>query len=131
MTATTTLRALAAACEECDLLAQDDTPGDIDDLDAGQKQALADALPGLTWGHAIDELRTMADTVEALEAERDALRAEVARLAADLPKVRADRDRLSAWLSRIEGGDNPCDDAATLRRWAYEAVTLGREVSDG
>ena len=32
--------------------------------------------------------------------------------------------RLTAWLARIEGGDNPCTDESQLRQWAYEANTL-------
>lgn len=48
----------------------------------------------------------------------------------EIARLRAEVERLGAWLCRIDGGDNPTDDAATLRRWAYEAVTLGREASD-
>lgn len=77
-----------------------------------------------------DEGAKLADRLRVVIDERDALRAEVERLASDVAKVRADRDRLAKWLADIEGGDNPCDDAATLRRWAYEAVTFGKEVSD-
>ena len=56
-------------------MSKDDTPGATYDLYAGQKQALADALPGLTWLHAISELRAMADTVDRLTRERDEARA--------------------------------------------------------
>jgi hypothetical protein len=80
-----TLRALADACEECDRISKDDTPGATDDLYADQKQALADALPGLTWLHAISELRAMADTVDRLTRERDEARALLAT-----PKPRRD-----------------------------------------
>lgn len=61
--------------------------------------------------------RALVADLEAARAERDAAIAE--------------RDRLADWLLRIDGGDHPCDDAATLRRWAYEAVTLRREVPHG
>lgn len=62
----------------------------------------------------------------AREARNEAHRLEQQRDAAI-----AERDRLADWLLRIDGGDHPCDDAATLRRWAYEAVTLRREVDRG
>lgn len=35
--------------------------------------------------------------------------------------------RLKGWLQKIDGGDTPTDDAETLRRWAYEGLTLGRQ----
>lgn len=44
---------------------------------------------------------------------------EVARLQAEIV-------RLSTWLIKIDGGDNPCRDESQLRQWAYEAVVLGR-----
>lgn len=37
-------------------------------------------------------------------------------------------DRLRGWLVKIEGGDNPCENADLLRDWAYRAITLCREV---
>lgn len=77
--APTTLRALAAACEEC-LQAARNIPDNTACVHA-QRLALMGALPDVTgWPATARELRSMADTVEALEAERDALRAEVARL---------------------------------------------------
>ena len=42
--------------------------------------------------------------------------------------LQAEVERLTAWLARIDGGDVPCEDAALLRRWAYEGLTLRREV---
>ncbi len=84
--------------------------------------------------HTVDEARTAWNTRaddSPPPADADLLALANRTLAADLAKVRADRDRLAAWLADIEGGDNHCDDAATLRRWAYEALTLGREVSNG
>lgn len=36
--------------------------------------------------------------------------------------------RLQGWLQYIDGGDHPCTDAEQLRKWAYEAVTLGHTV---
>lgn len=47
-----------------------------------------------------------------------------------LKEARAEIARLRDWLAKIDGGDNPCEDAALLRRWAYEANTLGRYVED-
>lgn len=38
--------------------------------------------------------------------------------------------RLSDWLSKIDGGDSPCTDESKLRQWAYEALSLGRDVGD-
>lgn len=40
-------------------------------------------------------------------------------------------DRLTRWLYKIDGGDHPCTDEGQLRQWAYDAVTLRREPSDG
>jgi len=85
--------------------------------------------------------RGLQSRAEDAERERDALRAEVERTReaarrwaerdeGNKAALRAEVERLSAWLVRIDGGDVPCDDAATLRSWAYEAITLGREVSD-
>lgn len=54
--------------------------------------------------------------------ERDSLAEEVSRL-------RYERSRLLAWLSKIEGGDNPCDDEFRLRHWAWKAG-MGQEVED-
>lgn len=45
-------------------------------------------------------------------------------------KCKAEIERLSSWLQKIEGGDNPCRDESQLRQWAYEAVTLSRRVED-
>lgn len=38
--------------------------------------------------------------------------------------------RLSGVLARIEGGDHPCTNESLLRQWAYEALTLGRGVTE-
>jgi len=48
----------------------------------------------------------------------------------DLERLTDEVERLTEWLERIEGGDRPTDDAATLRRWAYEALTLGRRCHE-
>jgi len=73
MTATTTLRALAAACEEC-LQAARNIPDNTACVHA-QRIALMGALPDVTgWEQTAAALRTMADTVEALEAEVARLR---------------------------------------------------------
>ena len=39
-------------------------------------------------------------------------------------------ERLAGVLARIDGGDNPVDNAAVLRRWAYEGLTLGRSQEE-
>lgn len=71
--ATTTLRALAAACEEC-LQAARNIPDNTACVHA-QRIALMGALPDVTgWEQTAAALRTMADTVEALEAEVARLR---------------------------------------------------------
>ena len=78
--ATTTLRALADACEECDRIAEDDDIA-FPRWASDQRAALMRALPAVEgWPDTAAALRTMADTVDALESERDALRAEVAAL---------------------------------------------------
>ena len=46
-------------------------------------------------------------------------------------RAEAEVARLTAWLQKIDGGDSPCTDESQLRQWAYEALTLGREASDG
>jgi len=68
---TTTLRALADACEDCDVA--NTTMTDEDECAREQRQLLWCALPGGAWRSAAAELRTMADTVEALVRERDRL----------------------------------------------------------
>lgn len=68
-------------------------------------------------------LAAMTEQVVALTCERDNARG--AWLAA-----RKKRERYEEALSRIEGGDVPSDDAAWLRRVAYEAL-MGIEVSRG
>ena len=65
--------------------------------------------------------RALAAQVEDLRRGRDAARRQVVKQFSEVK-------RLAAWLYRIEGGDRPCDDAETLRRWAYEALTLGKEA---
>jgi len=49
---------------------------------------------------------------------------EVAVLAREMLAAMDEIDRLTTWLERIDGGDVPCNDADTLRLWAYEALTL-------
>jgi hypothetical protein len=39
-------------------------------------------------------------------------------------------ERLSDWLHKIDGGDNPCQDESKLRQWAYEALTLNKTVEE-
>ena len=46
----------------------------------------------------------------------------------EVEQLRAEVARMSEWLYRIGGADSPTDDAEQLRRWAYDALTLGREV---
>jgi len=59
------------------------------------------------------------------------LAAREVELQADNQRLRAEVERLTAWLRKIDGGDNPCLDEAVLRQWAYDAVTLGREAPRG
>jgi hypothetical protein len=66
---------------------------------------------------------------EAVEAMRAAILRSEHDTAGAFAKLRADNERLRAWLLRIDGGDNPCFDQAQLRRWAYEAVTLGHAIA--
>lgn len=40
---------------------------------------------------------------------------------AEIAELKENVARLEAWLSRIEGGDNPCDDPRQLREWAWRA----------
>lgn len=47
---------------------------------------------------------------------------------AELDALRTEKERLLAWLYKIEGGDTPCFDDAQLRRWAYEATTRRAEA---
>ena len=100
--ATTTLRALAAACEECHDLAQTAPRTCLDD----QRRVLADALPGKRWdGHAAT-LRTMADAVEALEAERDEARAILTECVAEVEARGVDPSLAAAvreWLGVGDG----------------------------
>ncbi len=49
------------------------------------------------------------------------LRADLLTLHAEVERLRAERERLLAWLSRIEGGDNPTAHADTRRHWAWSA----------
>lgn len=56
--------------------------------------------------------------------------ARIVELEAECARLRKEVKRQQAWLSRIDGGDEPCDDAAQLRQWAYEANTLGWETND-
>lgn len=48
----------------------------------------------------------------------------------ELAAARREVERLTEWLIHIGGGDAPCDNAEQLRRWAYEAITLGRNVDE-
>ena len=120
--ATTTLRALAAACEEC-LQAARNIPDNTACVHA-QRIALMDALPDVTgWEQTAAALRAMADTVEALEAERDTMRADLDkandRLAEAEDLIRGALEEF-AW----ENDDGKRDlEVAAARKW------LG--VSDG
>jgi len=67
--------------------------------------------------------------VESLGADVQTLGVRLGEARDRVAELTAERDRLRAWLERIEGGDVPCDDPAILRRWAWEAG-MGREVSD-
>lgn len=67
------------------------------------------------------------EVLQALVDELEASRAQVAELTSIVEVARKDRDRLLGWLDRIEGGDHPCDAAATLRQWAWMAG-MGQEV---
>lgn len=44
----------------------------------------------------------------------------------ELRWLRGEVARLTAWLERIDGGDEPCTDESQLRQWAYEALVLRR-----
>jgi len=44
--------------------------------------------------------------------------------AARIDELEAEIERLSGWLSKIDGGDCPCCDEKQLRQWAYNAITL-------
>ena len=48
--------------------------------------------------------------------------------ASDARRLQGEVERLTAWLSKIDGGDDPCTDESTLRQWAFEALVLNREV---
>ena len=80
--------------------------------------------------HAIVEMEADHDQINALGRALDAVTAKHDALAAEVERLRHEVDRLQRWLQRISGGDYPCQDEAQLRRWAYEAVTLGREAPD-
>lgn len=49
---------------------------------------------------------------------------------AEIERLRAERERLLAWLAKIEGGDNPAGGVEDLRQWAWKAG-MGSEVDDG
>ena len=83
--ATTTLRALADAVDECLRLACTHTDGVLPCL-IDQRDALAGALPGPDRRDSAPALRTMADTVEALESDRDTPRAACAAAIDALPR---------------------------------------------
>lgn len=44
----------------------------------------------------------------------------------DSARLAAEVARLSAWLDKIEGGDDPCQDEEQLRTWAY-AAGMGKD----
>lgn len=46
----------------------------------------------------------------------------IERLEDSLECVLAREKRLVHWLIKIEGSDNPCDDAEQLREWAHKAL---------
>lgn len=83
------------------------------------------------WQNLSNESRSSAQLIDELKADIADRCARSREREREIAELRAKVERLTAWLLRIEGGDNPCEDAAQLRQWAYEAVTLGREVSDG
>jgi len=66
----------------------------------------------------------------ALLAAAPALHATCLHLHAEVARLTAERERLLAWLSKIEGGDNPSGGVEDLRQWAWKAG-MGSEVDDG
>lgn len=93
-------------------------------IDAGVPEETTDESGTTTWWstpHMVRELARMADDADYIP---------VPCVSVDWAATsRVEIERLRGWLAVIEGGDTPCDDASQLRRWAYEALTLGREVS--
>lgn len=104
MTAPTTLRALAAACEEC-LQAARNIPDDTACVHA-QRLALMGALPDVTgWEQTAAALRAMADTVDALEAKCDKARALLTECAVEVEARGVDPSLAAAVRKWLEVSD--------------------------
>jgi len=77
-------------------------------------------------------VQAAADDVKTAElfAAAPALHATCLHLHAEVARLTAERERLLAWLNKIEGGDNPSGGVEDLRQWAWKAG-MGSEVDDG
>lgn len=76
------------------------------------------------------QLAAMCDQMDVNERTRGGpwagVAAELRCAARHVLRVEAERDRYIEALEKIDGGDRPCRDEATLRRWAFEAI-MGRD----
>jgi DNA-directed RNA polymerase subunit RPC12/RpoP len=61
---------------------------------------------------------------------RGELAVEMEKAARRIEGLEREVERLSGWLQKIDGGDNPCQDESKLRQWAYEAVVLNRSPQE-
>ena len=128
---TTTLRALADACEDCDRF--DRVIRGRSGCDSAQRDALMLALPRGGWPETAAELRAMADEVERLRASR-ARWSVAAGIAADTlcPQcglgVRVDEDGCCRTCGATATGDAVESRRASIE--AAEAADAAAGVSD-
>lgn len=121
--------------ERCYCEGQDDATPDVCDHcyepEPEKETAMADVTDPLT-NDEIKDLssatlhgslpRTMQSRLIATANALMRLRNEYASAELEVDHLRRENQRLTGWLTAIDGGDRPIEDAAKLHRMAYDAV---------
>lgn len=91
---------------------------------------------GIYYTEWLNSSPRMSHWTDYVDAKIDAMQIQIAGsktaqmlLRARVAELEAENARLRGWLERIDGGDDPSDDASQLTSWAYAAL-IGHAVPE-